>query len=163
MSISIKRKSPQRMKDISANLKTLMKTVVAVGFFGGKNPSKAYINEKGAVMNHKQIPPRPFFLSGAIAGAKKDKGISDFKEKVKDALKVKDSSKKIRQAFEILGEVAVEGVRKGIDKVESPALRPLTIALRKKKGNKSTKPLIDTGSMRKAVKYKVTTRGRVRE
>lgn len=58
----------------------------------------------------------------------------------------------VRNAFQKAAEQGANQIRENIDSVFNPQLSRLTIRLR---GNGSTKPLVDTGSMRKNVKGKV--------
>ena len=62
----------------------------------------------------------------------------------------------IKEAFKALSKGSKEQIQKNIDNVFAPELKKFTIKAREElHKNDSTKPLVDTGSMRKHVKGKV--------
>ena len=62
----------------------------------------------------------------------------------------------IDRAFNEVGEILVEEIRKKIRGVHKPPLSTKsTIPIRKRRGNNSKKALIDTGEMYNSVEYRV--------
>jgi hypothetical protein len=120
---------------------------VQVGFLetaeypdGLKIAQVAFWNEFGTV---NQVP-RPFFRRMI---AEESKHWGDDVAKAMKALNYDAAS-----AFASIGESIKDALVVSINEFSSPALRPSTI---KRKG--FSKPLIDTGKMRDAVAYRVTT------
>ena len=121
---------------------------IQVGFFASsKYPdgtpvaAVAAFNEFGT----KRIPERPFFRQ-AISGAD---------EELKPVLLKSINPRTMaldRKTAGKLGQVMQGRIQRSIVTLREPALAPSTIARRKKK---STKPLIDTGTLLKNVTYRV--------
>lgn len=106
-----------------------MATIAAVHEFGSKA---------------RNIPARSFLRPAFDVHKKK---LMRLKERLaKDMI---DGKIGFQQAFGILGEFAVNKVKRQIDAVMEPPLKPESI---RRKG--SSKPLIDTGQMRATVTYK---------
>ena len=124
---------------------------VEVGFINGATypdgESVAEIaakNEYGVPENNQ--PPRPFFRN-AIA-----EKCGDWKQTLVDGLKAGSS---VADVLEIVGGIMVADVRDSINSLEAPALSRITLAMRRARGNKSTKPLLDTRWMYENVTYAV--------
>lgn len=85
------------------------------------------------------IPPRPFFRPTIVAQSNAwANGIGQA------ARRVIAGSMTPFQAMDALGLAAAGDVRKAIADLTSPTLSKRTLAARKKRGNNSTKPLVDT-------------------
>ena len=63
--------------------------------------------------------------------------------------------KSIKEAFSALGDVVKGDIQEAIIDVMEPPLEKSTIEARKRRGNKSTKPLVDTGVMLASIGKKV--------
>lgn len=142
-------------------LKHISDTSIEVGFFDKKNAAKAYLMEKGGVSNGfirgKAVPKRPFMRRAL--DAKKDKAHKLIKEAISEAFETRRIGG-IDRAFNEVGEMLVEEIRKKIRGVHKPPLSTKsTIPIRKKRGNNSRKALIDTGEMYDSVEYKVSKLG----
>ena len=154
--VKVSIKNEDGMKHLNSVLKFLEQNEMEVGWWNTKSPNKkgkkgaydaykAVANEFGFVSSMgKNRPPRPFIFQNMDKVA--DTVISELQGN-------KDwSAANIRNAFKRGAERGAKQIQENIDSVFSPRLSALTIRLR---GNGSTKPLIDTGSMRKNVKGKV--------
>ena len=86
----------------------------------------------------KGIPPRPFWRPTVEAQEQRWKDL--FKSMVKKKMSP-------RECFDAVGLKASGDIRKAISNVTTPALKPSTIANRKRRGNNNTHPLADTGVM----------------
>ena len=112
--------------------------VAQVGFPSGA--SVAAQNEFGAPA--KKIPPRPFMRP--TIKENKDEWVSILSKGVASVVAGKNN------AFDVLnavGILAAADMKAKISTIYSPALAPMTLALRRERGNGSTKPLVDTGVM----------------
>lgn len=142
-------------------LKHISDTSIEVGFFDKKNAAKAYLMEKGGVSNGfirgKAVPKRPFMRRAL--DAKKEKAHKLIKEAISEAFETRRIGG-IDRAFNEVGEMLVEEIRKKTRGVHKPPLSTKsTIPIRKKRGNNSRKALIDTGEMYDSVEYKVSKLG----
>lgn len=149
-------KNGEGMRHLMSVLNALEQSEIQVGWFNTKSRGKK--GEKGAYDAYKAVsnefgnpsskgrrrPPRPFIFQNMEKVA--DEVISS----LQGNKELKASN--VRDAFKKGAERGANQIRENIDSVFSPKLSELTIRLR---GNGSTKPLIDTGSMRKNVKGKV--------
>lgn len=148
--MQVKRKSNDNLKQA---IKDINKKEVQVGWFesstyenGMKVAQVAYMDEFGRLSNNQ--PPRPFFRN-----AIKDNKLrwSQTIQKIsKDIL----NGSNVLTSLNLLGVVVESDVRKSITDLISPALSPVTIAIRKQKLAKGRsvastieKPLVDTGYM----------------
>lgn len=139
-------------------LRHISDTSIEVGFFDEKNAAKAYLMEKGGVSNGfirgKAVPKRPFMRRAL--DAKKENAHKIIKKAISEAFETRRIGG-IDRAFDEVGEMLVEEIRKKIRGVHKPPLSTKsTIPIRKKRGNNSKKALIDTGEMYNSVEYKVS-------
>lgn len=154
--VKVQVKNGEGMRHLMSVLNALEQSEIQVGWFNTKSPNKK--GKKGAYDAYKAVanefgnpsskgrrrPPRPFIFQNMEKVA--DEVISSLQ--VNKELKASN----VRNAFKKGAERGANQIRENIDSVFSPKLSELTIKLR---DNGSTKPLIDTGSMRKNVKGKV--------
>lgn len=98
----------------------------------------------------KTIPPRPF-IRPTLDSFKKI-----WAAKVVKGLKRHKTDSGVVTVWGDVGKSIVRCLRTAIDKVNDPPLSVKTIARRRKKGNYSIKPLVDTGTMRDELAYQVT-------
>lgn len=91
-------------------------------------------------------PPRPFMRPA------EEKNLQKWINIVEKQL---EQGKTTKQAFNVLGDVVKGDIQKEIIAVMSPALAERTLKARRKRGNKSEKPLVDTGVMLHSVGKKV--------
>lgn len=85
------------------------------------------------------IPPRAFFRPtiDAQQGA--------WRELIGKAVRgIPKGTRTAFQCMDLLGLQAAGDVRKAISEITTPALKQSTLAARKRRGNSSTKPLVDT-------------------
>lgn len=128
----------------------------AVGFFdtahytdGTPVAYVAVIQEFG----HGKIPPRSFMRST----------ISEQREAwqktlAQGASRVLADKLTVEQMLEAFGMMAAGQIKKKIAAIMSPGLNPATLAARERRGNTSTKPLVDTGTLISSVSSKVESR-----
>lgn len=120
-----------------------------VGFASGATYSDgtsvadvAYRNEFGDPANNQ--PPRPFFRQ-AIA-ENKEEWMGTFKKGL-------IAGKPTRQIAETLGAQIKGDVYTSIATLREPPLSPVTLKLRRERGNNSDKPLVDTKIMINSLTY----------
>lgn len=138
-------------KDIKKELKKLKKMGVKAGIVEGHHISNnganiaeyALYNEVGTDNGH--IPARPFIRSWVDNNKEQINRTMDsaYNHVVKGKWTAEDAMKRI-------GEFAESGIRDNIIRGDFEPNKPATI---KKKG--SDKPLVDIGTMRKAIRYEV--------
>ena len=152
-------KNGEGMRHLMSVLNALERSEIQVGWFntkssirsddkedtGAYDAYKAVANEFGRPSSKgRDRPPRPFIFQNM------DKVADEVISSLQENRELKASN--IRNAFQKAAEQGANQIRENIDSVFNPQLSRLTIRLR---GNGSTKPLVDTGSMRKNVKGKV--------
>lgn len=152
-------KNGEGMRHLMSVLNTLEQSEIQVGWFntkssirsddredtGAYDAYKAVANEFGKPSSKgRDRPPRPFIFQNM------DKVADEVISSLQENRELKGSN--VRNAFQKAAEQGANQIRENIDSVFNPQLSRLTIRLR---GNGSTKPLVDTGSMRKNVKGKV--------
>jgi phage gpG-like protein len=113
------------------------------------NATLAYIHENGSPARN--IPARPFLKPGVEAA--KPKLLTTLRLYAKQALTDKSA---IEKGLNAAGLVAQSAVKNRIRSGEGFApLKPGTLAARKRKGAKGTKPLIRTGQLLNSITYVV--------
>lgn len=113
------------------------------------NATLAYIHENGSPARN--IPARPFLKPG-VEGAKY-KLLSTLRAYAKRTI---DGEATIEQALDAAGLVAQSAVKFRIRSGEGFApLKPGTLAARRRKGARGTKPLIRTGQLLNSITYVV--------
>lgn len=152
-------KNGEGMRHLMSVLNALDQSEIQVGWFntkssirsddkedtGAYDAYKAVANEFGRPSSKgRDRPPRPFIFQNM------DKVADEVISSLQENRELKASN--VRNAFQKAAEQGANQIRENIDSVFNPQLSRLTIRLR---GNGSTKPLVDTGSMRKNVKGKV--------
>lgn len=152
-------KNGEGMRHLMSVLNALEQSEIQVGWFntkssirsddredtGAYDAYKAVANEFGRPSSKgRDRPPRPFIFQNM------DKVADEVISSLQENRELKASN--VRNAFQKAAEQGANQIRENIDSVFNPQLSRLTIRLR---GNGSTKPLVDTGSMRKNVKGKV--------
>ena len=146
-----KRKSK---KVVMKNLKKLKNYKLTIGWFDAKyedgTPVEqvAMIQEFGAP--ERNIPPRPFMRPAKMEHEQ------EWKEQLAKAMKkVHTGRVNQEEALEELGETIVKDIKQAIMNVTVPPLKADTIKNRRRKGNYSEKPLIDTRRMFDTLKFEV--------
>ncbi len=105
-----------------------------------------YIQENGSVHG---IPPRPFLIPG----------VRDAGDKIADTLgrgaiaALDGSAVNAEKALHAAGLIGQNGARAKINTGPFEALAESTLAARRGRGRKGTKPLIDTGQLRNSLTY----------
>ena len=145
-------------KNVLANIKAMLGKQVLVGIpdanAGRKdgaitNAALGYIHENGSPARN--IPARPFLIPGVAAV--KAKTVSILKRAAEDGL---ENPSAVDKGLNAAGLVAVASVKNRIRNGEGFApLSEATIAERKRKGAKGTKPLIRTGQLLNSITYVV--------
>ena len=143
MTLQVVRK-PGDSDRIRQALRELERTQTKVGWFesakyvdGTPVAYVATIQEFGYAAGG--LPPRPFFRPTIVSEQ------AAWRTLIAQASKGVVTGKRTSfQAMELIGLQAAGDVRKTISQIITPALSPSTIAARKKRGNSSTKPLVDT-------------------
>lgn len=95
------------------------------------------------------IPPRPFLRPAVDENSMKWRSIVD--RGIRDGVNLLEIANKV-------GSVAVEDILASLIAVEDPPLSPKTLEARKRHGNDSNKPLIDTGQLFDQVTARVKRR-----
>ncbi len=95
-------------------------------------------NEFGNPSKH--IPPRPTVRPAIIEHEKEWKEIA-----AQGAIRIIEGKASASDVMETITLAAEGEIAKNIRSITSPPLAPYTIEMRKKKGNTSIKPLVDTG------------------
>jgi len=112
------------------------------------NSSIGYIQEKGSPVNN--IPPRPFLVPGVEKV--KEQALKLLADGARDALNEDD----IKKSLTKVGILASSSVKKTLQAGEGfEALAESTLAQRRAKGFKGTKPLIRTGQLRNSITFVV--------
>lgn len=150
-------------RQLKKALEALAKKELLVGYPEGGTPRKqkglgnpdlAYLNEHGSPAQN--IPPRPFL----------EPGLESVKDELAQhltsaALAALDGNPEgMNRGFEATGLKAVSGIRNYITTGVPPALSPVTLILRRRRGIRGTKPLIASGQMLGALTYVVKDKTR---
>jgi hypothetical protein len=173
MSVSV---TKDQTKNLKAAMRLLSRTEVAVGYPEGEtkeredvvndvdgrsvttpagelsNAQIAYIQDRGSPANN--IPPRPFL----------DDGVASMEAPIEKQLAraasaaVEGNLAEVEKGFQGAGIEAVTGVRNKLVQGPFEALKERTLAMRKARGFKGTKPLNQTGQLRMAANYAVRRR-----
>ncbi len=144
----------KKNKDAIKNLKKLKNYKLTVGWFdatyenGTPVEQVAMIHEFGAP--ERNIPPRPFMRPAKMEHEQ------EWKDQLAKAMK-KVHTGRVNQedALEELGDTIVKDIKQAIMNVTFPPLKADTIKNRRRKGNYSEKPLIDTKRMFDTLKFEV--------
>lgn len=112
----------------------------------------AVIQQYGSVENN--IPERPFMTDGALIASQ------DLPKFYVNMLRDYLLRKKGLAAFQPIAKATREGIAKAIASQRFTKLAPITIKLRRDRGNASTHILIDTGTMINEIETKVRRRRR---
>lgn len=148
-----------RTPDLEAAVKALASRSVLVGVPEDKterksdeinNATLAYIHDNGSPSAN--IPARPFL----------DPGVQKAKDRIIVRLKQMGTSvlggdrQAVERQLNAIGLLAVSAIREKITEGPFIALKPSTIAARKRQGFLGTRPLVRTGQLRNAVNYVLT-------
>ena len=139
-------------KDVIKNLKKLKNYKLTVGWFDAQYEDGTPVQQVAMIQEfgspEKGIPPRPFMRVAKMEHAK------DWKEQMAKSMRgVHKGRKTEEQALDDLGDTIVKDVRQAIMDVYFPPLKEATLKARRRKGNYSEKPLIDTKKMFDSLKY----------
>ena len=143
------------LEKLDKELKYLSSHAVKVGVLGdGSNngvsvQDYAIFNEYGT---KRGIPARPFFRT-SVATDEAQKEIKDYMKSQLESIIAGELTGE--EAYNNLGNFVVKKIKDTIDKGGFTALDPKTIKLREKKGNNSTKPLMDTHSLYNSISYEI--------
>lgn len=118
------------------------------------NAALAYIHDNGAP--EVGIPARPFMLEGV--NDVRDRIVEQQEHAAEAALDGKPD--KVEQFYHRAGLIAQAGIRAKITRGPFVPLKPATLAARRRRGRKGTRPLIDTGQLRNAISYVIRKVGR---
>lgn len=146
-------------KEVFRNLRKIENANLQIGWFDAKYEDGtpvvqvAMIQEFGAP--EKNIPPRPFMRPAKMEHAQDWK--SQFEKAAKNLHKGRVKEEDI---LNDLGDTIISDIRKAIMDVYFPPLKEGTVKTRKRKGNYSEKPLIDTKRMFDTLDKKVEMKGR---
>lgn len=153
---------PKVKKKVLNNLNFLKEIdgkILSVGFINGERypddefgeeglpvASVAYIQEFGI-----NLPVRAFMRPTI------ENNENNFANRMSSGIQqMIEGDKKYDNVLKTLGEYAKTRVIHSIESVYNPPLAKITIELRRKRGNYSTKPLIDTELMINSVDYEIT-------
>lgn len=166
--VQIKRETTDAGRKFRAAFENMAKQetreLVGVGWWGDQThnltgaslSSIAYLQEYGGITVDEEgekafIPPRPFL--SPTYHSKRNEWAKKMASGIRDEIKSGegDSIKAIKK----VAEDAKSDIVQKIESIHNPPLAPLTIHLRKKRGNHSRKPLIDTGQFVKSVEARI--------
>lgn len=149
-----------KLKIIVSRMRTMTGRTVLVGIPSDKamrqggaptNAMLGYIHEFGAP--EANIPARPFLLPGIRAV--KDKVAGYLKQSSIAALK--GDSGKADRAMGAAGLVAVSSIQRQFTSGSFAPLKPSTLKARRRRGRTGTRPLIDTGQLRRSITFVLRT------
>lgn len=141
--------------DMQNVIRELATKVVKVGYFphsrypdGKPIAGVAAVQEFGSVKM--SIPPRP------TKGPAIEKG----QQKIRDGIaaatrRAFKGTQTVEQGLDQLGMVVVGDIKKEIRDLTTPELKESTLAARRRRGNTSEKPLVDSGLMLQEVTHSV--------
>lgn len=148
-------------KKVLKNLKNIQNATLQVGWFDAKYEDGtpvslvAMVQEFGAP--EKNIPPRPFMRPAKMEHAQ------EWKDQFAKAAKNLHKGRKTQEdILNELGDQIISDIRQAIMDVNFPPLEEQTLKARRRKGNYSEKPLIDTKRMFDTLDKKVEMKGRRR-
>lgn len=153
-----------RVKELKDSINSLASQRVFVGIPAAKagreetegkpinNATLGYIHEFGAP--EANIPARPFLIPG-VKNAQKETVVR-LRQAGKAALEGRKAD--VDKALNAAGLGAQNSVRRKITEGPFVPLKPATLAARRRKGRKGTKPLIDTTQLRSAISYVIGKR-----
>lgn len=145
------------VSDIAKNVANLKDVRMAVGWFDDvkyddntKVMDVAEWQEFGKEEFNVAYPPRPFMRPAENKYG--NTWVELVRKKVKECV---EQGKPLTDAFEYVGEFIKGNIQEAIIDVMEPPLAESTIKARQKRGNNSTKPLVDTGLLLASVSKKV--------
>lgn len=145
----------EELEKLDKELKYLNSHAVKVGVLGNGSNNGVLIQEY-AIYNEygtsRGIPPRPFFRL-SVGTEKAQKEIKEYMKKQVEMIIAGEITG--QQAYENLGNFVVKKIKKTIASGNFAPLDPKTIKIRQKRGNNSTKLLMDTHSLYKAINYEI--------
>lgn len=146
------------LSQFDAALKIIQKREILVGVPEASGPRKsgpinnaslAAIHDKGSPSRN--IPARPFM----------EPGIKSVSPQIEQKLLtvgravLDGDAVKAEQGMQAAGMIAQNGLRNKINSNITPALKPATLAARRRRGRTGTRTLIDTGQLRNSLTYVV--------
>lgn len=146
------------LAQFDAALKIMQKREILVGVPQASGPRKsgtitnaalAAIHDKGSPSQN--IPARPFMEPGIQSVAPQ---IQQRLLTVGQAV-LEGDAVKAEQGMQATGLIAQNGMRNKINSNIAPALKPATLAARRRRGRTGTRTLIDTGQLRNSLTYVV--------
>lgn len=152
------RVTKDNLKAVLANVRSFGSKHVLVGIPSDENKRDdgtignaqlGYIHENGSPANN--IPSRPFLKPGVAAA--QDKCLGVLKNAAKQGLKDPAAIDKGLNAAGLISQASVKNTLRAGEGFAP--LKPATIAARKRKGAKGTKPLIRTGQLLNSITYVV--------
>ena len=145
--------TPQ-VKRLAELAKSLDKSEVAAGWLGTARYEDgtpvAYVASIQEFGHAPALPPRPFMRPTV------DAKTTEWTKKYAHVLKTATSGEAV---LEVMGGVIAGDFREAISEVQSPPLAKATLAARKRRGNGSTKPLVDTRIMMNTLTHVVRAKG----
>lgn len=148
-----------RSRDVYRNLKNIENATLNVGWFDAKYEDGTPVSLVAMVQEfgspEKNIPPRPFMRPAKMEHAQEWK--EQFEKAAKNLHKGRKSEEDIMNE---LGDQIISDIRQSIVDVNFPPLKLETLKARRRKGNYSEKPLIDTKRMFDTLEKRVEMKGR---
>jgi phage gpG-like protein len=148
-----------RVPEVLKAIRALTKKNVVVGITtstaarsdGLSNAELGYIHNFGSPL--KNIPQREFLGPGIDTA--KDPIVALLRAGAAGVWKVQAPETYINQILNAVGLVAQTAVQMKITEGPFEPLKPTTIAARRRRGHQGSKPLIDSGQLRKAITYEI--------
>ena len=149
------------LEKLDKELKYLQTHAVKVGILGDDGDKESDESEGTTVLEYalyneygtkRGIPARPFFRT-SVATDEAQKEIKDYMKSQVELIIAGELTGE--EAYNNLGNFVVKKIKDTIDKGGFTALDPKTIKLREKRGNNSTKPLMDTHSLYNSINYEI--------
>lgn len=142
------------LEKLQKELEYLQTHAVKVGVLGNGSVDGVSVQDY-AIFNEygtSHIPKRPFFRLSV--------GTENAQNRIKEYMNMQiemiiQGEISGQEAYENLGEFVVQKIKKTIMSGNFAALNLKTIKIRQRKGNNSTKPLMDTHSLYESIKYEI--------
>jgi len=169
-----------RVPELLADLQRLAETEVLVGIpeaSAGRGPMTGSVGDKslssvaGGIANNNaqlgylhehgspaaNIPRRPWLVPGVTSTLPALE--SALRKAALAALQLPADRQGIAKALHTVGLLAQAGVRRYLTVAHLMPLKPSTLAARRRRGRRGTRPLLETGRLRQAIGFAIAHRG----
>ncbi len=143
--MEMQQSNPNSLKTLQLHLKELAAVQAKAGWLGGKNYPDGTPVAMIAAQNEfgnpaKNIPPRPTVRPAVTENQKNWEALA-----AQGANRILAGKAIARDVMEAIGQAAENAIVRNYAAITTPALKPATLAARRRRGNGSDKVLNDTG------------------